>query len=79
MRAVRAWETLQGLGRHSFEHIKEQFTKELAAVNTLLEGHEYITGSSPSQADCFLWAAVEGVCHLRSLAATCAASAQNVI
>ena len=70
------------MGRHSFEHVTERCSKELEAVNTLLDGHDFITGSTPSAADCFLWSIIESVrrslprrpCALRSLPQRCSRS-----
>ena len=50
---------IQGLGRHSWEYVQERMTEELAALNTLLAGNAFLTGSSPCQADCFLFATIE--------------------
>jgi glutathione S-transferase len=55
---------LQGMGRHSFEFVKRRMAEELDACNELLaKSGAFLTGSTPCQADCFLFAALEVVCH----------------
>eukprot|EP00892_Ulva_mutabilis_P003101 jgi/Ulvmu1/12792/UM097_0019.1 len=50
----------QGMGRHSMEEVKERMAKDLDACCALLEASgEYLTGGTPCQADCFLFALID--------------------
>lgn len=60
---------MQGLGRHSYEFVLERMDQELSACNDMLaESGAYLTGSTPSPADCFLFAIVELVRSVPPLA-----------
>jgi glutathione S-transferase len=52
---------MQGLGRHSFEFVLERYEEELSACATMLATSDgpYLTGKTPCQADCYLWAHLE--------------------
>jgi glutathione S-transferase len=47
---------MQGMGKHSMEEVLERMDADLAACEVLLEDSgAYLTGTTPSQADCFLY------------------------
>lgn len=52
---------LQGLARHTREEVRARLEGEVAALNTLLDDSEFLTGTTPCQADCFLFAMMEQV------------------
>ena len=54
---------VQGIGRHSFEYIQQRIGEEIAAVAALLKASDgdFLLGSMPCQADCFLVALLEVV------------------
>lgn len=50
----------QGMGRHSIEEVKARLAVDLDACSELLQASgEYLTGSTPCQADCFLFAIID--------------------
>ena len=53
---------LQGIGRHSWEYVQRRLRQEFEALDALLESNQFLTGDTPCQADCFLFATLEGVC-----------------
>lgn len=54
---------VQGMGRQPFNYVKARMREELQACDLLLEkSGAFLTGDSPVQADCFLFAFMEQVC-----------------
>eukprot|EP00892_Ulva_mutabilis_P003100 jgi/Ulvmu1/12791/UM097_0018.1 len=50
----------QGVGRHSLAEVRQRLAKDLDTCCALLEETgEYLTGATPCQADCFLFALVD--------------------
>lgn len=50
------------MGRHSLEEVKERIECDLDACKELLEtSGAYLTGDTPCQADCFLFAIIDSV------------------
>lgn len=48
---------MQGMGRHSLEEVRERAKKDLDACAALLQSSgAYLSGETPCQADCFLFA-----------------------
>lgn len=51
---------VQGIGRHSYEYIKQRLEDELGMCSGLLAtSGAYLTGSSPVLADCYLFALID--------------------
>lgn len=63
---------MQGMGRHSMEEVMERMDADLAACETLLEDSgAFLTGATPTQADCFLYGLLDHVrCHHTSAPAS---------
>lgn len=48
---------MQGMGRHSAEEVRERAKRDLDACSVLLQkSGAYLSGATPCQADCFLFA-----------------------
>ena len=51
---------MQGLGRHSMNYIRRRMAEELAVCNELLgRSGAYLTGQTPTPADCYLYALID--------------------
>jgi uncharacterized protein YycO len=51
------------MGRHSLEEVVDKFTADMDSCERLLqETGAYLTGQTPTQADCMLWAFLDQVC-----------------
>lgn len=50
------------MGRHSLEEVKQRLEVDLDACAALLAASgRYLTGASPCQADCFIFAIIDAV------------------
>jgi glutathione S-transferase len=60
---LRLRAVVQGMGRHSWEYVQERTREGYAALAAFLDtsGGPFLTGASPCQADCFLFAGIEQV------------------
>jgi hypothetical protein len=65
---LRLRTAVQGTGRHSWEYVQERTREGYAELAAFLDasGGSFLTGASPCQADCFLFASIEQV-HLPQL------------
>ena len=53
---------VQGMGRHSLEEVTAKLAQDLDACEALLQqSAAYLSGTSPTQADCMLWAILDMV------------------
>jgi glutathione S-transferase len=56
---------MQGMGKHTMEEVMEKLETDLAVCETLLEDSgAFLTGATPTQADCFLYGILD---HVRCL------------
>jgi glutathione S-transferase len=58
---------VQGIGRFTYAEVQEKLSKDLDACVTLLKDSQYLTGDTPTQADCFLFALLDWVWHYCSI------------
>lgn len=64
---------IQGMGRHTMEEVRVRVAKDLDACVALLESSgDLLTGATPCQADCFLFALIHLVCARPHYDAPCA-------
>ena len=53
---------MQGMGRHSLEEVTERLARDLDACQALLQqSGAYLSGATPTAADCMLWALLDMV------------------